>query len=89
MKLKMGLVFKTNLHPRQELKSKAKLGATAHYIKVGNGRSQLDVENEELEVGQLQEASRVGNLPRKTELKLYFELGVNGLSVVRYFYRLL
>ena len=31
----------------------------------------------------------VGHLPRKTELKLYFELGVNGLSVVRYFYRLL
>ena len=31
----------------------------------------------------------VGNLPRKTDLKLYFELGVNRLSVVRYFYRLL
>ena len=31
----------------------------------------------------------VGNLPRKTDLKLYFELSLNGLSVVRYFYRLL
>ena len=49
----------------------------------------VEVSQNSIKPGCHTRLKRVRVLPRKTDLKLYFELGVNRLSVVRYFYRLL
>ena len=67
---------------------------TSRLLRGGCGRpSEREASHEALQnpikVGCNTRLKGVGHLPRKTNLKLYFELGINRQSVVRDFYRLL